>query len=166
LIEGDVVEIADLGNRINEEIQLELDNSGGLYLRNVNVELRVVGQTSLLLNKELSCKIQLNETRDFDSFVFCEMQILEIVKKVIKEFNMYLDPLSNEIWMPSETTYTNEYDEGRVKIFIAKPVYVLTSKAIKAKLKNKELIKEAMTIYGNELESLIVKYGGKSEDFK
>lgn len=49
---------------------------------------------------------------------------------------------------------------------VAEPIYVLTSKAVKAPEKNSILLKRALPIFGDKLEKLIVKYGGNPEVFK
>lgn len=83
-----------------------------------------------------------------------------IFKKVLKENNYFYDELSKEIWIPKEAHKIKTYNSENVTAYYYDPISVLTSKAIKSPVKNKNLIKQAIKIYGKTLIDSIINNGG------
>lgn len=163
------MKIKDLGKILDERIK-EADRASfkesGIGLSPKDIEVKIMGQISLLADENISSKIELEQTFDLDAHVNASYEITQILEALIKEEGMELDKFSNEIWMPPNTTWELCYEGEYVKIFKASPLDVLVSKAIKAPLKNKKLISESIKIYGNKLTDKILEHGGDIGFFK
>ncbi len=59
---------------------------------------------------------------------------------------MTLDPLGNEVWMPDETKFVEKFVGSYVRVLVALPEYILLSKALKAPVKNKKLIRDYLAL--------------------
>ncbi|GAB4419568.1 MAG: hypothetical protein OHK0056_29750 [Bacteriovoracaceae bacterium] len=114
----------------------------------------------------LSRKIELESTQDFDAFKKASQEVEDILKKVLKEFGLFYDELSDEIWMPEDTKWEQVFKGENVTIFKASAIDVLVSKAIKAKEKNRVLIKKSLQVYGDELKKRILSHGGDPNEFE
>jgi len=88
-----------------------------------------------------------------------------IVKTGISKLGLEYDDLSKEIWIPEGASFKLLYETSILKIEILEPFYVFLSKAIKAPEKNKQLILQAISLYGVKLLYAIDKNGGNSGYF-
>ena len=120
---------------------------------------------SLLANEKVSAKIDLVATMDVDTFLKSEYWVIQELEKILKNYDLNLDRDSNLIWMPEESTYSLFYKGNYLTVYLVDPLYYLTSKAVKAKEKNKILILEALLEYGEDPATLIKKHGGDLEYF-
>ena len=102
-------------------------------------EFRIVGQTALL---EANLQLHLAATVDVDVISTAHYAVHAHLGELLQEIGLELDPLSDEIWMPTETRYVALYQGTWVKAWLAEPTFVLISKALKAPYKNKVLIRE------------------------
>ncbi len=136
----------------------------GFHFR-ADTEIKLLGQMSLLVNKEVSALIELNATYDVDTYIKAEYWVEKKFEELLQEKNFFLDKDSKLIWMPKETKYLPFFKGKHLEVFIADPLYCLASKAVKAKEKNKQLIIQALFEYGEELEALIKKYDGDLDYF-
>lgn len=155
---------ADLDKKI-----IEADNAAyedGRLLNPKKIEIKVVGQVSLLADTYLGSEIELEATSDFDAYIKASTEIERILFELLKEYGFVYDTLSPEIWMPSDTQWESCFEGDFVKVLKASAIDVLTSKAIKAKEKNRKLITKALDIYGVEFAMKIMANGGSLEYFK
>lgn len=145
-----------------ENAQRRQDGSLGIP----KAEIKVLGQMSLISNPEVQAKITLFATFDVDAIVTGPHWIETTFKALLKKEGFELDPLSNEIWIPEESTFTNIFSSNHLTCFRLDPLFAFLSKAIKAKEKNRIIISQALEAYGNDLKQLIIKYGGDLNYFK
>lgn len=129
-------------------------------------EIKILGQMSLISNPEVSAQINLFSTFDVDALIEGHYWVKTEFEKLLKNNALELDPLSDEIWIPSESTFSEFFLSVRLICSRLDPVYALASKAIKAKEKNKLLIAQALDVYGDDLKKLIKKYGGDIRYFE
>ena len=119
----------------------------------------------LWVDEEVAAKLHPIATVDLDTKVKTKGMTLDKFKELLKEENLVLDDLSNEIWLPEETEYIDFFEGEYVKCKRALPLYLLVSKAIKAPEKNRVLIQNALIEYEDELADLILKYEGNLDYF-
>ncbi len=93
--------------------------------------IKVLGQTALIEAKV-----------DVDAYANFQWSAREKFCEILAEQGLVYDDLSQEIWMPSETIYWVIYKSKNMEDAIAEPEYVLLSEALKAPLKNRNLINE------------------------
>ncbi len=115
---------------------------------------------SLLSNPLVQEQIRLFGTVDVDATVRGEYWIQKKFEELLLEEGLELDPVADEIWLPVEATFTTVFSETILTCLRLDPLGALTSKAIKAREKNRILIRQALPVYGAPLEGLIKKYGG------
>lgn len=127
--------------------------------------ITVLGQMSLMLDKTAAISLALIATADIDAIIQGDSVLRNYFLKIIKQKGLKLDDLSSEIWIPEEATLLKYYQSPLLTIQYLDPVSALTSKAIKAKEKNRYLIKQALEHYGEELKSKILLYGGDIDYF-
>jgi len=163
------LDIKEFGQNLDQKIEKE-DNLSyaeqGIGLSPKDIEIKLMGQVSLLVDEEISSKIELEMTKDFDAHIKANFKISRILDDLLKEKGMELDSLSGEIWMPTDTKWELCYEGDYVKIYKAGALDVLVSKAIKAPEKNRKLIQESLQIYGRVLSDKITQYGGDPNYFK
>jgi hypothetical protein len=131
--------------------------------------IQVLGQCSLILHP--SVHLRLFGTYDLDAVIksLSSGGLSETKRKLTEllyDENLELESDAHLIWLPVEATFTEIMDTPRIKCEVVDPLYALCSKAIKAKEKNKALIRDALIEYGDDLKKLIQKYGGDLEYFK
>jgi len=130
------------------------------FLFKPSCKITILGQMGLLIDSEVVISLSPMATIDLDAWIKADIQIITKIKELLNEDGLFLDELSNEIWLPKEYETDIFFTSDRITCLKVKPLYLLVSKAIKAKEKNRVLVKEAMGIYRDELVDLIVKYGG------
>jgi hypothetical protein len=75
--------------------------------------------------------------------------------------------LSGEIWIPAdEEKYITFYDSETLQVNYLAPLPTLISKAVKAPIKNRPLIRRALKHFGERLRECIEKYGGDISQFE
>ncbi len=122
--------------------------------------ITVLGQMSLMLDRTASISLPLMATVDIDATVSGDSTVLQYLLQIIKQKGLRLDELSNEIWNPEDSTFLDYHNSDLIKVIYIDPVSALTSKAIKAREKNRYLIKHALKYYGDRLKDKILFYGG------
>jgi len=146
-----------------KKINRQRDRDGVPALR--KIEIRLLGQFSLLVDRKVSGKIPLAATRDLDALIKAEFIVERELKTILEKKGLVLDDLSGEIWVPDEGQFIVYYESPMIRCVYLDPVSVLVSKAIKAKEKNRFLIRDAIAVFGEGLVKLIRKYGGNPEYF-
>jgi hypothetical protein len=142
---------------LDERIEVEntdRDAIGGLKIR--LVEVRILGQITLLANDMAAKILTLQRTNDLDAVIKNThgfvMAILN--KEILPNYGLHLDPDSEYIWIPPGSKFELFHESA------------LVSKAVKAKEKNKFLIIDA--IGSGEFPNLVQRIqenGGDLEYF-
>ena len=123
--------------------------------------IQILGQFSLLLHPEVN--LNLAGTQDFDAKVKATENEYSLRKKLaglLHEEGLELESDVHLIWIPSESTFTPILQTQRIRCEVLDPLFALCSKAVKAKEKNKILVRDALKVYGQPLRDLIEKHGG------
>ena len=102
-------------------------------------EIYVIGQAALL---EARLKLRLAATMDVDLYKQLHGVIRQKLEELLAVHGKKIDPVGHEAWMPKETQFDAIYKGRFVTGFVAKPEYILISKAKMAPEKNKNLIVE------------------------
>ncbi len=132
---------AELDRRI-EILAKERVETGGLKI--AKAEIRVLGQMSLLANTEVSSQIALAETADLDALLRTEYIVERELRRILKDHGFIYDESSNEIWIPAGARFEALFEFPNVVVTRIDPESALVSKAVKAKEKNKILLRQAL----------------------
>lgn len=125
--------------------------------------IRVLGQTALF---EAKLALELSVTKDVDVRADYDDSVRRQFERLLAAVGRELDPLGHEIWMPSETQYSELYSGKFVRVLLAEPDAVLVSKALKAPAKNTPLIVEYLAQGASErFLKLASKYSVDLEQF-
>jgi hypothetical protein len=118
---------------------------------------RIVGQTALL---HASLGFDVTATMDVDAYTDASYAIKSRFNELLRAEGLELDPLSDEIWMPTETRYVEIFAGDWIHAERAEPEYVLVSKAVKALEKNKQLLRSYLAAApADKFFVLCQKYG-------
>lgn len=128
-------------------------------------KITLLGQFSLLANPKVSALLNIPATLDVDAKIEADWVIQDAFKKILKSEGLEYDEDSELIWIPPNSTFESLHESPLVECTSISPIYGLLSKAIKAKEKNRILVRDAIAIFGEELVNLITKYGGDPEYF-
>ncbi len=129
------------------------------------VTAKILGQCALLLNDEAREKLSPVGTQDIDIQFEGGIE-RDILKADFIKAGLLVDHDSQYIWIVPGATFDTIFETEFVKVEVVHPLFNLTSKAIKAPEKNRELIRKALIEYGIELLSLIKQHGGDVKKFK
>jgi len=129
------------------------------------VHLKILGQSALLFNPDISKKITINQTRDLDAIIEGNWSQRGLINRAIAKLNLIYDDFSKEIWIPPGSHLILAHESHEIKLETLDPFFVLLSKAVKAPEKNKELIAQGLVIFGEDLANAIIKEGGDLEFF-
>lgn len=122
------------------------------------MKIAILGQQALLVRRETLPKLKLLATNDFDGLLNGEPPLEDIFKRILKEEGLTYDEQSRYIWLPDETGYELIYQSDFVEVDSPAPIYLIVSKAVKAPEKNKQLVREAIEQFGDDLLGLLEKY--------
>jgi hypothetical protein len=145
---------------LEEALRLRREDLGDSVMSDNKIEINVLGQMSLLMNEEVSSKIRLAYTKDVDALLKGKWGETQVFRDVLKSNGLAFDELSTEIWIPKDSNFIQYYDSTWVKVSHLDPISAITSKAIKAKEKNKHLVSDALKLFGDVLASKIISNGG------
>jgi hypothetical protein len=158
--------LAKLISALEEEIDLlNIERQIDDLLRLKKIHLKILGQSALLLNKEILDKWIITQTRDFDAIIEGDWTNRSLIKRALNKVGLVYDDLSKEVWIPPNSTFVSLYESNQIKLEALDPFFVLLSKAVKAPDKNQELISQALVFYGSRLANAITLAGGKIENF-
>ncbi len=129
------------------------------------LQIKILGQMSLLMDP-VGQALNPTATRDVDALVLGDMLAVNIFRAVLKSRSLVYDELSNEIWLPDTATFLPYHSSDCLSVSYLDPVSALTSKAIKAKEKNRFLVKRGLEVFGQNLHDAIVRHGGDISYFK
>ncbi|MCB0393147.1 MAG: hypothetical protein KDD25_01230 [Bdellovibrionales bacterium] len=148
----------DLDRRIEDENADRKDSGARLIAK---AEIKVLGQTSLLAQPELTYELVLAQTGDLDAQLRCDYFVKEELKKILPKHQLIYDEDSDLIYIPNGSQFNPFGSYRNLSVSVIDPESALVSKALKAPLKNKQLIRSALAS-GNfkSLASRIVKENG------
>lgn len=129
------------------------------------VEIKILGQMSLLMDPSAK-NINPTATRDLDALIIGDFVAANALRSILKSKGLVYDELSKEIWLPDNAQFIPYYNSDNLIVSYLDPISALTSKAIKAKEKNRFLIRRALGIFGEALALEICKYGGDINYFQ
>jgi hypothetical protein len=101
------------------------------------VQIRVIGQTALI---EANLNLEIVATMDVDLIDQIEHTVKQKFEELLKVYGKTLDPVGHEAWMPAETEYHEIFKGEWIAGSLAKPVFIILSKAKFAPEKNGNLI--------------------------
>jgi hypothetical protein len=154
--------IAGLERKI-EQLNKERLNGEGFRLPKAKITL--LGQFSLIVNPKISAQLNIPATMDVDAKIEADHTIKKAFIEILKAEGLEYDEDSGLIWIPKGSTFETLHESPHLTIAAITPIYGILSKAIKAKEKNRILVRDAMTIFGEKLVKLIVQNGGDPEYF-
>lgn len=133
----------ELNERVASE-NADREESGSLKLR--PVEVRVMGQATLLANEFAASVLTLAMTNDLDAVIERNQAFMISVlkKEILPKYQLVLDDDSRLVWVPPGSTFEVLCDLKYVRVKLLDPESALVSKAVKAKEKNKILIVDAI----------------------
>ncbi len=119
------------------------------------IDVKILGQFSLLANEFAVRVLTLQRTNDLDAILRAnDWNIKRVLnREILAKRGLELDPQSEDIWIPPGAKYELLHDFKNVRISLLDAESALVSKAVKAKEKNKNLIIEA--IASEEFPNLI-----------
>jgi hypothetical protein len=88
------------------------------------------------------------------------------LRSILKSKGLVYDELSKEIWLPDNAIFIPYYSSENLTVSYLDPISALTSKAIKAREKNRFLIRRALEVFGKALTQEITRYGGDLNYFR
>ena len=125
--------------------------------------IRLLGQAALF---EAHVALALAATKDVDVKADYEDSVRREFERLLATEGRELDPLGHEIWMPTETRYSEAFTGKFVRLLLADPEAVLVSKALKAPAKNGPLLTEYLAGGASErFFELAKKYSVNLEQF-
>ena len=115
-------------------------------------KLRILGQTSLLLNPSVVSKLMPFATKDVDALILGESSVCrKFFKEVLATKGLVYDDLSKEIWLPRNSKFTEIFRGVKLSVEVIDPISTLVSKAVKAPDKNQLLIERGIEVFGDKL---------------
>jgi len=153
----------ELNERVDFINKERLEEGG---LRVSRAEVILLGQMSLLVNKKVSAILSLAQTADIDAQLDMDSVVKKELTSILKKYGLIYDEDSKLIWIPPGAKFEILFDLKKVVVKSIDPESALVSKAVKAPVKNKQLIREA--IASGKFKTLIArieKNGGKLEFF-
>jgi len=133
----------ELNDRIDAE-NGEREETGVPKLR--PVEVRILGQVTLLANELVAQILPLQMTNDLDAVIeVAQGFVIAVLKdEILPKFGLELDRDSGLVWIPPGSSYEPFLDSKYVRVKLLDPESALVSKAVKAKVKNRVLIIDAI----------------------
>lgn len=159
--------LLEIFNKLND--RLEADNAERREVGSRLIQkalIRVLGQTSLLIQPELTYQLSLVQTGDLDAKLDAEHVVKTRLKEILPEYKFLYDEDSEMVFIPDGSSFTEFADLSLVNVLVIDPESALVSKAVKAPDKNRQLIREAIT--SGDYKSLverIIKEGGDLKNF-
>lgn len=107
-------------------------------------EVRILGQMSLLANDKLIGRLSLADTAELDAHLRTEYVVERELREILKNHGFVYDETSNEIWIPTGTVFEPLFDFKNLVVTRIDSESALVSKAVKARKKNKILVRQAL----------------------
>lgn len=122
----------------------------------------ILGQTSLLLDKKLSSRLDLFQTADLDAKLEMDYFVKQRLKEILKENGLIYDEDSDLAFIPTGSKQLDFLNLNNIIVKRLDSESVIVSKAIKAPEKNRQLIQSSVVQIGmfENLISRIQAEGG------
>ncbi len=119
-------------------------------------EIRIMGQMSLLTNDAVKAQIKLVGTLDVDAAVDGGYYgwVGKKFDELLRAQGLELDQYADEIWLPEGASFDEVFSSKHLSCRRLHHLDALVSKAVKAKVKNRPLILQALLAYP-ELRELL-----------
>lgn len=129
-------------------------------------QIEILGQTSLLIQPELTLCLSLAQTGDLDAKLRADNFVRATLKGLLLESGLMYDEDSPLIFVPPDSRFFEFLELPNLSVTVIDPESALVSKAVKAPEKNIQLVRQAIAS-GNypNLVSRIDKLGGDLSDF-
>lgn len=144
-----------------EEENLRRREDGGLPLKKSKVI--ILGQTSLLLDKKLSAKLDLLQTADLDAKLEMEYFVKQKLQELLTENGLVYDEDSEKVFIPKGSKQLNLFDLKNVVVKRLDSESVIVSKAVKAPEKNRQLVQSSV-VQAGMFENLISRIEAEGGD--
>lgn len=129
-------------------------------------EVKVLGQFSLFLDKDLAKNLRLAATSDVDALFSGDIGSMELFRKAVKKNKLVYDELSAQIWLPPGAKFELVHESAFARITRLDSISALVAKAVKAPAKNKFLIEQALQYYGPKIEAELLKCKIDLDEFR
>lgn len=129
-------------------------------------EVTILGQTSLLVQPEITHVLSLAQTGDLDARLKVENFVKQKLKEILPKHGLLYDEDSPLIFIPKGSHLSFFLELKNLVVFVIDPESALVSKAVKAPDKNRQLIREAIAagIFPKLIERILAE-GGDLDDF-
>ncbi len=145
--------------RIEEELLLISNERDAAGLPSLGLlEVLLLGQLSLFFDAAAKENLQLWATQDLDAHIKGDWLACRVFKKACEEIGFKYDELSSEIWIPPEAKYRTLHQSPLLNVTSPEAIYILLSKAVKAREKNRDLVFSGLIYYGDPFAKLLRKY--------
>ena len=153
----------DLDHRIDEENKLRTGSGARIISQS---DIKVLGQTSLLAQPELTYQLELAQTGDLDAQIRSEHFVKVELKKILPKYHLIYDEDSELIFTPKGSQFNSLGEYKNLNVKVIDPESALVSKAVKAPKKNKQLIRLALAIgeYPMHAKRILIE-GGSLDNF-
>ena len=128
--------------------------------------IEILGQTSLLVQPELTYKLSLAQTGDLDAQLQADYFVKKNLKELLPSYGFIYDEDSHLIFIPEGSLFLPFLKLPLLEVVVMDPESALVSKAIKSPEKNIQLLRQA--IASEEYPTLvtrIIKAGGDLKKF-
>ncbi len=152
-----------LDKQINDENKERLVSGSPPITRS---RIEILGQTSLLIQPELTYGLSLAQTGDLDALLRADHFVKQSLKKILPTYGFIYDEDSPLIFIPEQSQFLPFLNLSLIEVVVIDPESALVSKAVKAPEKNIQLIRQA--IASDEFPNLverIIKAGGDLKKF-
>ncbi|OFZ30438.1 MAG: hypothetical protein A2622_08520 [Bdellovibrionales bacterium RIFCSPHIGHO2_01_FULL_40_29] len=159
--------LVEVFTKLNKQVENENKRrrlSGARFIPHARIE--ILGQTSLLIQPELTVKLTLAQTGDLDAQLLADHFVKKNLKEILPDYGFIYDEDSYLIFIPEGSHFSTFLNLTMIEVVVIDPESALVSKAVKAPEKNIQLIRQAIASeeYPN-LISRIVAAGGELRKF-
>ena len=150
---------------LNKRIEIEnkeREQTGTIRIPQTRIE--ILGQTSLLIQPELTINLTLAQTGDLDAKLTADHFVKKNLKEILPKYGFIYDEDSYLIFIPENSYFSNFLNLTMIEIVVIDPESALVSKALKAPEKNIQLIRQA--IASGEYPNLVSRLLAAGGDLK
>lgn len=125
--------LATIFKLLDEQIQNENSarlKSGSLLIAHSRIE--ILGQTSLLIQPDLTYKLDLIQTGDLDALLRADYFVKQSLKKILPSYGFIYDEDSPLIFIPEGSRFLSFLNLSMIEVVVLDPESALVSKAVKA----------------------------------
>ncbi len=127
--------------------------SGAIYIS--RCEVKILGQTSLLIQPELTYILNLAQTGDLDALLQADYFVKVQLKRILATYGFVYDEDSPLIFIPEDSHFAKLLDLKMIEVLVIDVESALVSKAVKSPIKNNQLITDA--IASGKFQNLVAR---------